>query len=95
MKQEESIESMAESINAVARNLTAALQPVADAFGQAYHDLAAALRPAYDGIYAEYLAAGAPYGETHEGMMRWFAERGRHGRVTAISPLPPLSSWSP
>ncbi len=29
----------------------------------------------YDAIYAEYRKAGMPYGDTHEGFMRWTEER--------------------
>lgn len=32
-------------------------------------------RTLYNVYYAQYLSAGAPYGETHEGLLRWMDER--------------------
>ena len=35
----------------------------------------------YDAVWQAYLADGACYGETHEGMMRWLRERGEAERL--------------
>ncbi len=40
-----------------------------------------ALQSVYDTIHASYLAAGAPYGDTHEGMLRWIEEKGEVARL--------------
>jgi len=33
------------------------------------------LQAFYDAVHAEYMACGAPYGDTQEGMLRWIEER--------------------
>lgn len=40
-----------------------------------------ALQSFYDAVYAFYLDTGAPYGDTHEGMLRWIEERGEVARL--------------
>jgi hypothetical protein len=61
-------DNMGRAMSEFMREIAVALQPVFDyilAFGQAAHNA----------FYKMYLEDGAPYGETHEGMMRWLQER--------------------
>lgn len=66
-----------------AREFNEKVQDIADTFTNAFGaalakmqpDLQAisqALRPLYNHVYDAYLREGAPYGETHEGFMRWY-----------------------
>lgn len=45
-----------------------AMQPQIDAANEVSRIL-------YDAYYTQYLSAGAPYGETHEGLLRWVETR--------------------
>jgi len=56
-----------------------ALTNVFDAITQQMRTIADAVTPLikqmYDAIYGEYQKAGSPYGESHEGCLRWLGER--------------------
>lgn len=49
-----------------------------------------ALQALYDTFWQAYLKAGAPYGETHEGMIRWIEENNHYTEQsnTTSSTLP-------
>lgn len=42
---------------------------------QQTRDVAAWAQPAYERTWQDYCAAGAPFGHTHDGMMRWVVEQ--------------------
>lgn len=50
------------------------LQPVAERFVQMGQEI-------YDTLYAAYVADGAIYGETQDGMLRWMEERNQIARL--------------
>ena len=43
--------------------------------------LAPALQGFYNAVHTAYTDAGAPYGDTHEGLLRWVEERGEIARL--------------
>ncbi|HEY1390616.1 MAG TPA: hypothetical protein VGF38_18930 [Ktedonobacterales bacterium] len=63
-----------EGLNSIAQ----AFQAMAPQIQQQMDQVATAWRDViYPKIHESYLADGAPYGDTHEGLMRWVKEMGR------------------
>ena|SRR5437764_888736 len=50
---------------------------------QVLQGVAPIIQHMYEAIYKQYLQAGAPYGETQEGCLRWFGEIGEVRRLEA------------
>lgn len=55
-----------------AQLITENMRAVSEAFTREISD---ALQPIREHYYQAYFTAGAPYGETHEGMIQWMGER--------------------
>ena len=68
MEQNE-MQSTMNALADVVNNFAVAMRPTLER-------ISVAIRPLYDAIRAQYVAEGAIYGDTHEGMMRWMDERG-------------------
>jgi len=58
-----------------------AAQTIANTFCPIWKDLSVRCQELYDIIFSSYLKADAPYGETHDGMMRWLRELGEIERM--------------
>jgi hypothetical protein len=56
-------------------------QAIAVALGKWMEQAAPAMQAFYAAMYARYREAGAPYGENHEGLMRWVREVGEAQRL--------------
>ncbi len=69
-KLQQATESVREGLLGIGR----ALQPAVERFGKAAHIL-------YDAMWNAYRQAGAPYGETEEGLQRWIQEEGEKARA--------------
>lgn len=48
---------------------------------QETRDVAEWARPAYEAVWQDYVAAGAPYGRTFDGLMRWVLEQVQANRA--------------
>lgn len=74
---------------AIARSsasMAAVLADAVDAFGRLgafMTDVFNAMQELYNAVHSAYLEAGAPYGDTSDGMQRWVRERGEAERLRA------------
>jgi hypothetical protein len=67
---QEAGQNIVESWQAMMKQLAPSVSTFIDAMGKMY-----------EALHSEYIAAGAIYGDTHEGMMRWIRERAEINRL--------------
>lgn len=63
-------------INPLFDDYITAIKVFGMAVGETTQQIVDAIHPLYDLLYASYVEVGAPYGETHDGFVRWMKERG-------------------
>lgn len=69
----------------VAAAIAQAAQAMSTALLPAWKQVNVAIQNVYDALHAHYVAEGAIYGDTREGMMRWLRERGEIARHEAAA----------
>lgn len=91
---DEELQAVIAAFTEAANKIQARVQEIADVFTQAFNDFAAAMQPTieqcidatypvYRAMFDQYIAEGAIYGATHEGMIRWLEERAAAAGVEA------------
>lgn len=60
-------DDLRKTLSGFMENIASTFQPIAE-------NLSVAFKGIHDAIYLSYLEAGAPYGETDDGMYRWLKE---------------------
>jgi hypothetical protein len=74
-------QNQVEELKQFGKALTVFAQDIAENLTPIFQQLKPAIQELYDCFWEIYLKAGAPYGETDDGMMRWYREIGEAKRL--------------